>query len=173
VKALAIATAIVALASSGCGEAARSAAPAPAAYRTHGLAVELPPGWQHATTRLTTITEPVDVLAVATFPLRYRRVGCDHMPSSALLDLGPGDALVVLFERQQASFAPRPEHFGPMPEDGSEAPACVPTARFTDHWFTFSDEGRNFHVLVAFGPSASPDTRRQAWGILDELKVER
>ncbi|MEA2466560.1 MAG: hypothetical protein QOJ57_686 [Thermoleophilaceae bacterium] len=176
-KALAAAIAVLAL--SGCGEAARSAQPtepASTAYSAHGLTAALPPGWQHATTRLTTITEPVDVLSVGTFPLRYRPVGCNHMPSSALLDLGPDDALVTIFERANGSvagFPPRPEHFGPTPQDGSEAPECVPPARFTDHWFTFSDAGRYFHVLVAFGPSTSAKTQAQAWGILDGLRVGR
>jgi hypothetical protein len=42
------------------------------------------------------------------------------MPGSALLDMGPGDALVVVLERgaDPASawpdFPPRPAHFGPL-----------------------------------------------------------
>jgi hypothetical protein len=140
---------------------------------SHRLSVDLPPGWQVARESLTpTLLDPREVLSVGTYPLHYRAVGCNHMPSSALLDLGPTDALVTLQERHaDTHFPPRPARFGPHPNDGSEAPECVPSARFTDHWFTFSDNGRNFHVLVAFGPRASAETQREAWEILDELEV--
>jgi hypothetical protein len=140
---------------------------------THGLTAQLPMGWQVAPRPLTTTSDPRERMSVGTYPLRYRPVGCDHLPSSALLDLGPRDALVTLLERHKAHFPRRPAHFGPHRGDRSEASECVPRARFTDHWFTFRDNGRNFHVLVAFGPHAPAATRRQAWGILDGLRVAR
>jgi hypothetical protein len=139
---------------------------------SHGLTAELPSVWQVARQPLTTTTDPREVLSVGTYPLRYRKVGCYHMPSSALLDLGPRDALVTLLERRKAHFPERPAHFGPRRHDGSsDASECTPKARFTDHWQMFRQNGRNFHVLVAFGPHASRATRRQAWGILDGLRV--
>jgi hypothetical protein len=141
---------------------------------THGVSAQLPPGWQVAPRPLTTTSDPRERLSVGTYPLRYRQVGCYHMPSSALLDLGPRDALVTLLERHNGRFPHRPEHFGPRRHDsGSDAQDCAPKAHFTDHWQTFRQSGRNFHVLVAFGPRASASTRRQAWGILDGLKVKR
>jgi hypothetical protein len=48
----------------------------------------------------------------------------------------------------------------------------VPGARFTDHWFGFTDGGRHFHVDVAFGPDAPAEVRAEAWGILDSLTVD-
>jgi hypothetical protein len=52
--------------------------------------VELPPGRQRATVSLTPgLVDPREVLSVATFPLRYRPTRCDHVPGSALEDLGP------------------------------------------------------------------------------------
>jgi hypothetical protein len=140
----------------------------------HGLAVDVPPGWQVAKHSLTPqLLDPKERLSIATFPLRYRAVGCNHFPSSALLDLGPRDALVTLQERanRRIRFPRRPRHFGPLPHDGSEAPECVSRARFTDHWQTFRDGGRNFHLFVAFGPHASAKTKRQAWEMLDGLTV--
>jgi hypothetical protein len=168
---------VAALAIAGCGQV-KAAAPDPVSYQAHGLTVELPEGWQHADSPLTRLTDPREVLSVGTYPLRYRPVGCSHMPSSALLDLGPGDALVTLLERGRepgsawTDFPARPDHFGPRPNDGSEAPECVPAARFTDHWFGFTDGGRHFHVLVAFGPEVTAATREQAWSILDGLKID-
>jgi len=144
---------------------------------THRLTAQLPEGWQAARHSLTPqLLDPKERFTVGTFPLRYRAVGCSQFPSSALADLGPRDALVTLQERashrRSAEFPHRPRHFGPHRGDGrSEASECVRHARFTDHWFTFRDHSRNFHVLVAFGPMASAETREQAWGNLDSLRV--
>ena len=172
---------VVALAMAGCAETAaapRLAAPAPVEVRQHGLTVELPPGWQAASESLTPhLTDPREELAVATVPLRYRQTRCAHVPGSALSDLGPGDAFVTLQERglgvgEEPAFPARPAHFGPGLGGASEASACVPGASFADHWFGFSDGGRHFHVMVAFGPQASAEVQRQAWAILDSLRVD-
>jgi hypothetical protein len=144
------------------------------------IAVTLPAGWQLAPRSLTPhLTDPREVVAAATYPLRYRTTACAHMPGSALEDLGPQDAFVTLQERgldrrsSWKGFPARPRHFGPRLDGASEARQCVPKARFTDHWFGFTDGGRHFHVLVAFGPKASAKTRRQARGILDGLRIDR
>ena len=139
-----------------------------------GVTVELPPGWQRAEESLTPrLTDPREVLSVGTFRLRHRRTGCNHLPSSALEDLGPRDAFVTLQERGAgAAFPPRPERFGPELGGPSEASHCVPHARFRDHWFEFSDAGRHFHVEVAFGPEARADVQQEAWGVLDSLRVD-
>ena len=183
---------VVALTVAGCAEtaasppqarqsmlpaAARPAAPE-ATVRAHGLTVRLPPGWQSAPVNLTPhLVDPREELAVATFPLRYRDMRCAHVPGSVLEDVRPGDAFVTLPERGLGAaagpdFPARPAHFGPVLGGPSEASACVPSARFADHWFGFSDGGRHFHVMVAFGPQASADVRRQAWAILDSLRVD-
>jgi len=144
----------------------------------HGLAGLLPPGWRRATVSLTpSLIDPREVLSVATFPLAYRPTRCAHVAGSALEDLGPRDAFVTLQERglDPAStwpdFPARPAHFGPDLGGPSEASECVPGARFTDHWFGFTDAGRHFHVLVAFGPDASPEVH-QAWEILDRVRID-
>ena len=159
------------LAACGGGDASK-----PAAITAHGLTATLPAGWQSASRSLTPhLTEPREVLAVGTYPLRYRRTGCAHVAGSALEDLGPADAFVTLQERPPSTstrgFPRRPEHFGARLGGASKAAQCVPRARFADHWFTFSDGGRRFHVDVAFGPKASGATRREAWAILDGLRV--
>jgi hypothetical protein len=188
---------VMALGMAGCGEAsapprpaqrtvaqrARQATPSPAAspitVRAHGLTAELPPGWQAASESLTPhLIDPREELAVGTYPLRYRATACAHLPGSALEALGPGDAFVTLEERGlgvpdgEADFPSRPSRFGPGLGGPSEAGACAPGARFSDHWFGFSDGGRHVHVLVAFSPQASAAVRRQAWAILDGLRVD-
>jgi hypothetical protein len=151
----------------------------PMTVRAHGLTAELPPGWQAASESLTPhLTDPREELAVGTYPLRYRQTECAHMPGSALEALGAGDAFVTLEERGlgvpdgAADFPSRPARFGPALGGPSEAGACAPGAQFSDHWFGFSDAGRHFHVLVAFGPRASAEVQRQAWAILDGLRVD-
>jgi hypothetical protein len=174
------ALAALALAACGCGQVT-AASPAPATVTAHGrgLTVELPANWQRAPDSLTPgLFDPREVLSVGTFPLRYRQMGCNHMPSSALADLGPRDAFLTLQERgtnpgsDWEGFAPRPQHFGPRSRDDSEASECVPDSHFTDHWIWFSDGGRHFHVLVAFGPEAPGEVRDQAWRILDSLRID-
>jgi hypothetical protein len=173
----ALAVAAAALLLGACADGGgRPRPPAPrAAYTTHGLTVRLPAGWQHATRSLTPhLIDPLEVLAVATYPLRYRRTRCAHVAGSALEDLGPTDAFVTLQERARgAGFPPRPARFGPRLGGPSAVRGCVPGSVFSDHWFTFSDAGRRFHVDVAFGPRTSSATRRQAWGVLDGLHVDR
>jgi hypothetical protein len=39
-------------------------------------------------------------------------------------------------------------------------------------WLYFSDAARHFHLLVVFGRDASPGVRRDAWRILDSLRLE-
>jgi hypothetical protein len=162
-------------------EARQAASPATAStsVRAHGLTAELPSGWQAASESLTPhLTDPREELAVGTYPLSYRQTGCAHMPGSALEDLGSGDAFVTLEERGlgvpdgEGDFPPRPARFGPALGGPSEAGTCAPGAHFSDHWFGFSDGGRHFHVLVAFGPAASAEVQRQAWAILDGLRVD-
>jgi hypothetical protein len=175
--------AVLALGGTACGAVDERAAVRPAAgpvrYEAHGLTVALPPRWRPAQGSLTPgLSDPREVLAVATFALRYRRTACAHVAGSALEDLGPDDAFVTLQERgldpgsAWSDFPERPAHFGPELGGPSEASACVPDAHFSDHWFGFTAGERHFHADVAFGPKAGADTRAQAWAILDNLRVD-
>src|SRR3954467_15513451 len=141
-RALCALAAAGALAVSACGEDADApAAPRSVTEQARGVTVELPPGWQPARISLTPeLLDPREVVSVATFPLRYRPTRCGHIAGSALEDLGPRDAFVTIHERgvdpasSWPDFPPRPAHFGPALGGASEASACVPSARFTDHW---------------------------------------
>ena len=172
--------AALALVAPGCGDSAPAATgPKPVTAHGRGVTVELPENWQRAAASLTPeLQDPREALSVGTFPLRYRGGACAHLPSSALGDLGPRDAFLTLQERGRNpgaswdGFPPRPERFGPHLGQRSESAACAPGARFTDHWIWFTDAGRHFHLLVAFGRDAPAEVRDQAWRILDSLKVD-
>jgi hypothetical protein len=163
----------------GCGDddAGTSTATREAATAEgRGLVAELPDGWRQAARSLTPdLTDPLEVLSVATFPLeRGRAEACAHMPVGALEAIGPRDAFVTLMERGTgaAGFPSRPEHFGPELGGPSEVGECTERDAYTDHWFGFADAGRSFHVLVAFGPDAPPARRAEAWRVLDSLEVD-
>ena len=145
----------------------------------HGLTIRLPVGWQAATTSLTPhLVDPREEMSVGTFPLRYRRGLCAQFPSGTLEGLGPRDAFITLQERGRnpgsrwLDFPPRPRRFGPSLGDGSEVEDCVKPARFTDHWFSFSDDGRHFNALVVLGLQASSQVQQEAWEVLDSLRVD-
>lgn len=167
------------LAGSGCGEGTAAPSTLLVTDRARGLEFQLPPGWQQAAASLTPgLLDPREVLSVATFPLRHRTTSCAHMAGGVLEDLGASDAFLTLQERgldpssTWPDFPPRPAHFGPGLGGPSEAARCAPGARFSDHWFGFTDAGRHFHVLVAFGHGAPVTTRREAWGVLDSLRID-
>ena len=84
--------------------------------------------------------------------------------------------VVELEERKAGAdpseFPARPAHFGPRLGGPSEAADCVPGTRMFERFFGFTDHGRHFYALVAFGPAAPKATRDEAWGVLDSLKVE-
>jgi hypothetical protein len=171
-----VAAALVLLALAGCTD---DEPPRHSLAVGHGVTVELPPGWQRADVSLTpNLTDPREVLSVATFPLAYRQGDCAHVPASALEDLGPRDAFVTLQERGRDpgsawhDFPRRPERFGPRLGGPSEGHDCVPRARLRHHWFGFTDAGRHFHALVALGPEAPAAVQEEAWGVLDSLRVD-
>jgi hypothetical protein len=168
---------IAALVLAGCSDEHRSRPSA--TFSARGVTVELPAGWHAAHANLTpNLSDPREVLAVASYRLRYRPDDCAQVPVSALRDLGARGAFVELEERAKSGppsseFPRRPPHFGPALGGPSEATACVPGTRMSEHWFGFTDHGRHFYVRVAYGPAASSATKNDAWKLLDGLKVER
>jgi hypothetical protein len=82
--------------------------------------------------------------------------------------------------RDDPTFLPRPERFEPNPRlpGTSELPYCArgykgPPIPMLDYWFGFRDAGRAFHVFVGIGKEAPEEVRREAFGVLDRLDVER
>jgi hypothetical protein len=163
-----------------CGEAG-NAAPASGSYQDPrwGYSVDIPPGWERAERSLTpNLTDPVEILVAATYPLERRRLDCGPL---ALSGFDEHQVLVMVLERGRdpastwPDFPPRPTHFHFEPGMGSEFTGCLRTRHgiaLRDHWFRFTDAGRHFHVLVAIGESAPPAAERQAYRILDSLRFD-
>jgi hypothetical protein len=145
-----------------------------------GYTVSFPPAWQRAERPVTPrLTEPREILSLATFPLRHRPTNCGAFAGSAREDLGPHDAFLTIEERGYdhnstwPDFPPRPQRFGPTAANANVAESACGDAPGTEvRWFNFSDAGRHFHVLMVIGRSAPPDTRRDAWRILNTLRLD-
>ncbi len=162
----------------GCGdgdrehEVGRSAAPAWTSHPVpeRGATVWVPAGWEVATESLTPhLANPLEVFSTATFPLRHHPAECPHMPS-ALNDLGHAGVLVSVQEQEQDrgsagndGYPPRPDRFAPHPEPSGID--CAPDDGEV-HWFPFSDGGRHFYGLVAYGPAASAEARAEGFEVL-------
>ncbi|MBA3366918.1 MAG: hypothetical protein H0U03_14245 [Actinobacteria bacterium] len=143
----------------------------------HRFSVRYPSRWQLSRERLTpTLGDPLEILALGTYPLRPGGERCANWPVKALEDLGPADAFVAVLERAkpypQSGYPPRPPSFG-LPIDDQTGRFCVPDARRLDTWMSFSDEGRAFYLLVAMGKSASPQTRAELERVLNSLSFSR
>jgi hypothetical protein len=181
----------IALLVAGCGSESRTRGAADAsmdwtvvADPDRGFAVEIPPGWQRATGKLTPqITDPLEILTVATRPIAGADPHgiCGPGGRPALPAFTERDALVTLQESGRGalrinykSHPPRPERF--RAEDfpgGSTFTDCfVGDLPVEDHWFGFADAGRAFHTLVIIGQAAPPHVRDEAWGILDRLSFD-
>jgi hypothetical protein len=145
-----------------------------------GFSVALPPGWHRAKQSLSpSITDPVEILLAASFPLDESRGLC-----LSLTDIPPDQALVTLQERGRGAFGgsdfpPRPAAFEPDADlpGSSTWPYCAagdhePPIPMRDYWFGFGDAGRAFHVLVGVGKEAPPELTREAFAILDTLRVD-
>jgi hypothetical protein len=175
----------------GCGSESQTDRPAQAAARwtveidrDHGFRVELPSGWIRASGKITPqITEPLEILTVATLPVAGADPHgvCEPSSRPVLAEFTERDALVTLQESGRGalrinplSFTPRPDRF--RPEDfpgGSTFTDCfVGDLPVEDSWFGFADAGRAFHVLVIIGRAAPRHVRDEAWSILDRLRFD-
>ena len=145
------------------------------------LVLTHPADWYLAEESLTpNLGDPREVFSLGTFPLRSGGPNCDQVPSQALHDLGVTDVFVTLQERRGADplgFDQRPDNFGPLPgSTDTEFYDCLEPEERADigtmHWIWFTDQERYFHVLVANGRDAAPESVSAIWSTLDQLVIE-
>jgi hypothetical protein len=155
---------------------------APAAGTTteapHGFTVTYPSDWTPASEILTpTLSDPREIFALGTYPLRPGGPTCSNFPVNAIEDLGPTDALIWLTERQDVSgnvsIPTRPSAFETWWKNirgVDETAFCLSAPKeFEHHYGEFSDAGRVFGLYVAYGASASPKTLSELWAILNSM----
>jgi hypothetical protein len=177
---------IAVLVLSGCGGAEEQSplpevrAEGPAEWVTHqdvdrSYTVAYPADWTLAPDRLTpNLADPKEILAIATYDPPVGGNRCSHQPVAAVEALGPGDALIVVFERRPPwpkGGYPRRETIDLALERGTGR-FCVPDQQRLDAWLSFRDAGRAFYLLVAVGPEASNETRRSVDRIVESLTFE-
>ncbi len=143
-----------------------------------GYEITLPGGWQVAERNiLPRITDPRQVVAFGTYPLRYRPTNCEAFAGSAREDLGSRDVLGLVMERgfdrrsEWPEFGPRPARFGPADPRGAE-PGCGDRRGTTSDWIPFTDSGRHLYALLVFGAAVTDERREQAYRALDSLRLD-
>jgi hypothetical protein len=147
--------------------------PATGTEAPHGFTATYPSDWTPASEILTpALTDPREIFALGTYPLRPGGPSCAQYPVNAIEDLGPTDALIWLAERQQMSGnAPaRPSDFRTWSAQVDDSPGCLSAPKnFVHHYGGFTDAGREFDLYVAYGESVSSKTVSELWAILNSM----
>ena len=130
-----------------------------------------PRGWHATSARLTPVTGPVQVLAVASYLLPHDDRGADGCePKEALDRLPPGGAFIFGWEygsaRDAGKLPPRPKHFKLDDFAGFE---CLGPS----YVLRFREAGRYFQIHVALGPHAGAQTRVTVLRVLDSFRATR
>jgi hypothetical protein len=141
-----------------------------------GFSAAYPATWHRASSTLTPhLSDPREILAVASYPLRADGSRCSQYPVNAIEDLGSDDALVWLAERRPGLGYPvrRGLFLRSDLRAGDDSPGCLSKPKMFMHWVTaFADQGRAFDVYVAWGKNASTATKRSALGVLNSLQFD-
>jgi len=147
--------------------------------------VALPSGWSATTQSLTGLTDPVERLTAASYPLQRHAIGQDDLPAcqvpipAAITDAGSSGAFATILEATDPT-GPNwvPDH---LIGDGSfadvpsrlDSPLCTEDAVAPGsdvRWIWFGDGHRFFYLAVAIGPDASSETRADLWRMLDSFR---
>jgi len=177
------------LALNACGEADSSgdrvAQPraTPPGWTVHsdderGYRIAHPASWHRAARPVIPLTDPREIIALSTFPARYRPTNCTAFAGSAREEIGTHDVFLSILERgsdpsrqEWPDFPPRPVHFRPTATRQAE-PGCGDRPGTTSEWLPFTDSGRHLYALIAFGREVPTQTRHDTYEILDSLRLD-
>jgi hypothetical protein len=143
--------------------------------RAAGLAVRTPAGWQVDQRPLTSLISPRQLLVISSFPMRERRPDPNCASRTAISELPPTGALLLLLEQPSAAnesgahalFGKRPNHFH-LERLRARPHECFGIARGVD----FQTTGREIYLLAYFGPKASQHMQHLADRVLDSLVLQ-
>jgi hypothetical protein len=143
-----------------------------------GYSISFPDSWHRAREPMSRISEPRELLSLATVPLSWHETDCEAFAGPAGVGMGARDVTVTLWERghdpdsEWLDFPPRPQTFGPVRDAAPAGPGCGEPPGTMIHWRNFSDSGRHLHTLVRIGPEAPPRAGSEAWRILNSLRLD-
>lgn len=167
----------------GCAATANAAIPRAnrAAWLTyhdrgHRFVVDYPSRWIRANVRLTPfLSNPREVLTIATFPLRPGGPRCAQFPTRALSRLESVDVLLSIQEQfgigspSTSDFRPKPTHVALAMGHRTEAEQCVTRPRFVSHMIGFSQAGRRFLAFIAIGTGVPAAESAVALRVIDSF----
>lgn len=146
-----------------------------------GVTIDLPAGWSVAAGVATSVSDPVERIAIASVPVTVNPdQSCVTQASNrSFSDQG---AMVIVLEYTSdvggpvIDYLPRPGRFGP--DVPKRMGGRIPTARFEcfdgSGWiFRFTEQGRRFLAWILLGPEAASDQERVALSVLSSLRVTR
>lgn len=146
-------------------------------FEAKGVQLRRPPGWDATSRRLTNVTYPPQLLAIASYPLRRPPAPDGCAPVSALVQMPPDGALIVVLEYAKPyvfgpprvrDFPPRPKRFRLRPRDFGRRHECFGPG----YVMTFREAGRFFQIQVALGRRAGATTRERVRRILDSFRAK-
>ena len=147
-----------------------------------GVAGRYPSGW-YRERALTRQSDPREVLALATYPLRGGAEAGECAPDTARADMPPDGAFIWLLEYRpfggdawprllRERFPPKPERFEIGRRDLAPANEHLDCFSSPGYSATFRSADRPFDLLVAFGAQPSDERLAEVNGILNSLQFE-
>jgi hypothetical protein len=156
--------------------AAWSGSPSWLLYKSQGVTLRYPPNWYATTTPLTHVTDPGQIVAIASYPLPKSNRGddgcqpkeaLDHLPTTGAFIYGWEDPPESGFGPPRASAFPvRPAHFKLIRYAHYECSG-------PGYMLVFRDSGRFFQLHITLGLRATAATRREVLTILDSFRAKR
>jgi hypothetical protein len=142
--------------------------------RSSGVTVRYPGGWWVDRRGLTRLTSPRQLLVVSSFAIRQRRPDPNCTPATAISELPPGGALLLLLEEPladnppgaKAFFSRRPVRFH-LERLAARDRECFGVSRE----LAFRSAGRDIYVLAYLGRRVSLHTETLADQVLDSLVI--
>jgi hypothetical protein len=142
-----------------------------------GLSGGLPDGWYRARS-ISTLVEPREVLALATYPLRASGEVGECAPGNARADMPPDGVFIWLLEERpllgdvwasldRSRFPAKPARFHLSRADLERNDSCFPGP---GHTTTFAAADRPFQLLVVFGSQPTQARLDTVNRILDSLE---
>jgi hypothetical protein len=143
-------------------------------FHDHGVALRYPPGWHATRAPLTHVTDPVQVVAVASYPLPANNRGDDGCEPKEALDRLPATGAFLFgweYPKSSAFGPPKASDFPPRPARFRLVHFAQYECLGPSYLLRFRDHGRFFQIHVALGRRAGPAIRRLVLRILDTFRA--